>query len=40
MKIRDMVASDKEQVMEMVNEFYHSDAVDHEVKPGDFRSDT
>lgn len=33
MKIRDMVLSDKEQVMEMVNEFYHSDAVDHEVKP-------
>ena len=32
MKIRDMVTADKENVMEMVQEFYHSDAVDHEVK--------
>ena len=27
-----MVTADKENVMEMVQEFYHSDAVDHEVK--------
>ena len=32
MKIRDMVTADKDNVMEMVQEFYHSDAVDHEVK--------